>query len=797
MDGLTYRVTRVATSRKGLITGRMVAFIVAGVGLLLAAGGLRLLLLGGSSFYLFAGIVQIVAAASLWRRRASGAWLMLLLAAVTVAWALFEVGADYWGFFPRVFLPAGLALLALAAAARFPGNVMPVRTGIAAVVVAIAMAGTFALAFVPHGVVRNPLGRPFIAAPESEQPVDWSSYGATNAALRYAGFTQVNRDNVARLEPAWTFRSGDAAPGTDESTPLQVGDTLYMCTRNDRIAALDADTGKLRWHYDTGVKPQDWGHCRGVGYYELPNATGAAMGAAQLCERRIYAATIEATLIALDASTGKPCADFGRNGVVDLTEGLGAVEPGFYFQSSAPIIARGRIIIGASVPDNLEIHEPSGVIRAFDARTGKLAWAWDMGHPDWTGEPPPGEHYTLATPNMWSTPAYDDALGLVYVPLGNETPDYFGARRNPASERYNSSVTALDVETGRPRWSVQTAHHDLWDYDVPSQPALVDVPGANGTIIPALLQTTKRGELFLVNRATGEAISRIVEKPAPQRGAVADERLAATQPYSIDMPSIGAERLDERKAWGMTMLDQLYCRISFREQRYDGEFTPPGLDTSLQYPGPLGGLNWGSVAVDPLNHIAYMNDLRMASTRTLIPRSEYAAWKARYPELGLHGHGAGLQAMDGLPYGIMVRLWMSPIGVPCNEPPLGTISAVDLVSHQVLWQVPAGTTKDAGPFGIATHLPMPVGMPAYAGTSLTAGGLLFHAGTQDFYLRAYDAQTGKELWKYALPAGSSATPMTYISPVTHRQYVVISVGGAAHSPKTGDYVMAFALPERK
>ena len=361
---------------------------------------------------------------------------------------------------------------------------------------------------------------------------------------------------------------------------------------------------------------------------------------------------------------------------------------------------------------------------------------------------PRAGHYTRGTPNMWSTPAYDDSLGLVYVPLGNETPDYFGIGRNPASERYNSSITALDIETGRPRWSVQTVHHDLWDYDVPSQPALVDLPDGHGGTVPALLQTTKRGQLFLLNRATGEAISRIVERPVPQNGAVPEERLSHTQPYSVDMPAIGAERLEERNAWGMTTLDQLWCRISFRQHRYDGEFTPIGLDRSLQYPGPLGGLNWGSVSVDPLNHIAFMNDLRMASSRTLVPRSEYAKWAARYPELGLHGHGAGLQAQAGTPYGVFVESWVSPLGVPCNQPPLGTISAVDLVTGKMLWQVPAGTTEHTGPFGIATHMPMPVGMPTYAGTSVTAGGprvLRGHARFLSARLRRADGRGAVEI----------------------------------------------------
>jgi quinate dehydrogenase (quinone) len=786
---------RVDTGQRGARVGRVVGAVIAAVGLALAGGGLWLLMLGGSPYYIVSGIAYGVSGVLLWRRRPTGAWLAVAVFAATVAWALWEVGFNYWALFPRVLLPAGLAFLALLAALRFPANKSWRIAAHAAGLLGLLIGFQFAFAFVPHGIVHTLSSRPFVSTEQSNEPSNWYSYGRTNAGSRYAPFTQINRDNVQALKPVWTFRSGDSGPGVEQNTSLQIGGLIYMCSRSDRLMAIDADSGKIRWRYNSGAEHVDWAHCRGLGYYELPAASGGGTPA-PLCARRIFNATIDARLIAVDALTGKPCADFGQDGVVDLKQGMGVVDPGFYFQSSAPVVARGRIIIGGSVPDNLKVQSPSGVIRAFDARTGALAWAWDMGNPSNTGEPPPGGQYTRATPNMWSTPAYDDSLGLVYVPLGNETPDYFGATRNPASERYSSSITALDIETGRARWSVQTVHHDVWDYDVPSQPALVDVPDGHGGTIPAVLQTTKRGQLFLLNRATGDAISRIVEQPVPQKGAVHEEHLAPTQPYSVDMPAIGTERLTERNAWGMTTLDQLWCRISFKQNRYDGEFTPPGIDPSLQFPGPLGGLNWGSVAIDPQNHIAFMNDLRMASSRTLVPRAEFAKWAARYPQLGLHGHGTGLQAQSGTPYGVYVQAWLSPLGVPCNAPPFGTISAIDLVSHKLLWQVPAGTTEDTGPLGLTTHLPMSLGMPTYAGTTATAGGLLFFAGTQDFYLRAYDTQTGAELWKYRLPVGSSATPMTYVSPKTGRQYVVVSVGGAARSPKTGDYVMAFALPQR-
>jgi quinate dehydrogenase (quinone) len=725
-----------SADRRGIWVGRVLGTVIAAVGALLAGGGLQLAILGGSPYYLLSGVGYVVVAALLWRRRPAGALLALAILVPTLVWAFWEAGVDYWALFPRVLLPAGLTLLALLAALRFPANESRRATTSVAAALALAMAGVFALAFVPHGSVRSAPARAFVPAETFEEPSDWSSYGRTSAGTRYAPFTQINRENVTTLKPVWTFHSGDADPGVDQNTPLQIGDTIYTCSRNDRLAALDADTGAVRWRHESGVEPAIWGHCRGLGYYELPDHARDE-GVASACARRIFNATIDARLIAVDASTGRPCADFGRGGAVDLTQGMGSVKPGFYFQSSAPIVARGLIIIGGSVPDNLESRSPSGVIRAFDARTGELVWAWDMGDPGITRDPPPGGHYTRGTPNLWSTPAYDDALGLVYVPLGNETPDYFGRDRNPASEKYSSSITALDVATGRPRWSVPTVHHDLWDYDVPSQPALVDVPdGRSGGTVPALLQTTKRGQLFLLNRATGEPISRVVERPVPQNGAVPEERLAPTQPYSVDLPALGAQPLNERNLWGMTTLDQLWCRISFRKQRYDGEFTPVGLEPSLQYPGPLGGLNWGSVSVDPLNHIAYLNDLRMGSSRTLIPRAEYAKWTARYPEFGLHGHGAGLQAQSGAPYGVFVETWMSPLGVPCNQPPFGTLSAVDLVSGKLLWQVPAGTSEETGPLGIPSHLPMPIGMPTYAGTSVTAGGVVFFAGTQDFYLRA-------------------------------------------------------------
>lgn len=740
----------------------------------------------GSPYYLIAGFACIVAGAWLWRHRASGTWLLLAVAVLSIPWALWEGGTFYWALFPRLLVPfalASVALLLLPPGPPISGRRWPRAPGVLALLGTVVFLG---LAFVPHGVVAPAADAPYQRAEQGGTASDWLAYGRTESGTRYVPVTQINRGNVDKLEVAWIYRTGETpaektADG-DQNTPLQVGNTLYSCTARGKIAALDGDTGKVRWTFQTEGYAPFWNRCRGLAYYQTP----ADVASGEVCRERIIHTSTVATLIELDAKTGKPCKDFGNGGVVDLKQGMGEVLPGAYFQTSAPLVARDYIIAGGWVVDNQRRGEPSGVVRAFDARTGNLAWAWDLGNPAITGLPPMGETYTRGTPNMWSTASFDDQLGLVYLPLGNETPDYFGMGRNPASNEYSSSLVALDVDTGRLAWKFQTVHHDIWDYDLPSQPALIDLPDGRGGSVPAVLQTTKRGQLFLLDRRTGEPLAEVVEKAVVTSGAVPQETLSPTQPYSVGMPTIGAGQLTEAKMWGMTLFDQLYCRIRFRKLRYSGDFTPIGLTEAIQQPGNLGGLNWGSVSYDPVNQIAYLNDIRIPSIYRLVSRDEYDDWTAS-------GHGPSPQL--GTPYGMTTQLWMSPLGVPCVQPPFGTITAVDLDTREVLWQRPAGTAEELGPLGINLHLPMPIGMPSYAGTMTTAGGLVFFAGFQDDYLRAYDAQTGAKLWEHPLPVGSSATPMSYVSPETGTQYVVISAGGAGNSPDRGDYVIAFALPK--
>jgi quinate dehydrogenase (quinone) len=448
---------------------------------------------------------------------------------------------------------------------------------------------------------------------------------------------------------------------------------------------------------------------------------------------------------------------------------------------------RNLVIVGGLVRDNYEINEPSGVVRAFDVRTGALVWAWDVGNPGRSGAPPAGETYTRATPNVWSTPSFDDALGLVYLPTGNATPDLWGAHRSEADERYSSSIVALDVATGRVRWSFQTVHHDLWDYDVPAQPTLYDVPDGHGGTVPALIQTTKRGQIFMLDRRTGTPIAEVEEGAVTQQGVVADDHLSPTQPYSVGMPALGAERLTESRMWGATLLDRLVCRIEFRKARYDGDFTPPGTTPAIQYPSWLGGVNRGSVSI--AKNLGYMivNDTRVPVTNQLIPRAEYDA--AKHAD-GTEGSGA---PQYGTPWGVKQAQFLSPLGVPCQEPPYGAISAIDLATHRIVWSMPLGTLQDSGPWASpCTCRSRSACLPSVVRSRRLRAWCSWRELRTTVSVRL---TCGHELWKGRLPLGAETTPITYVSPRSGRQFVAISAGGNLAQKRRGDYIFAFALPK--
>jgi quinate dehydrogenase (quinone) len=619
---------------------------------------------------------------------------------------------------------------------------------------------------------------------------EWRDYGGTTAGRRFAALDQINKQNVDRLTVAWTFRTGESAhsnparrsrlhgkpgltPATvdtqDQNTPIQVGNSLYLCTPHNVVIAIEADTGRPLWRFDPHASAPGWQRCRGVAYHEGPVSPGRSKGAG--CNAQIFVATNDARLIALDARNGRPCKDFGVAGTVDLTRDLGPVKRGDYSVTAAPLVAGNHVVIGGRVVDNQGYNVPGGVVRAFDASSGSLVWAFDSGNPAITTVPPTGQSYSRGSPNVWSALAYDPKLRLIYLPTANPAPDRSGKRRTALDEAYGSSVVALDARDGRPRWKFQTVHHDLWDYDVPSQPLLIDLPDGRGRMRPALVQTTKTGQIFVLDRVNGLPIARVVERPVPRIGG-AKERHARTQPFSVGMPQIGMATLRETDMWGVTPIDQMLCRIAFRRMRYAGPFTPPGHDVSLSYPGPLGGMNWGSAAVDEGNHILIVNDSRIGYWLKL---------------------GAESSTSDNGKFPVFEDRFVSVLGLPCQAPPYGTLSGVDLINGKLLWQIPIGTVEDYKVRKIPLGLSIPIGMPSLGGPMVTQAGLVFFAGAEDHYLRAIDIGTGRERWKGRIPVGAQATPMTYVSPRSGRQYVVISAGGARTSSDRGDYVVAFAL----
>lgn len=780
---------------------RIFATLLFIVGLTLALGGGRLVTLGGSFYYLIAGAALIASAIGLWRGQLWGASLYGILTLGTVVWAIAEAGFDGWALAPRIlpFLVLGLFLLRPETRRALLGRkLQPLHTSW------ISWAALSSLIAIGVGVgLRTPYpSKPFpqAATNDSSMPGDWQHWGGSAAGRRYAAFDQIDPANVSKLAVAWTYRTG--AGGAFKATPLQIGDTLYVCLAGNIITALDSATGTERWRFDPQLKDSKVGFtttCRGVTYYKAPSARSE-------CSERILTATTDARLIAVDAATGRRCPGFGTNGEISLLTGMGDVKPGFYYVTSPPTMASGVAVLGGWVADNVETQEPSGVIRGFDPISGRMLWAWDIGRTEPVTELAPDETFTRGTPNAWSVFSADDELGMVYIPTGNATPDYYGGHRSPESERFASSVVALDAKSGTLRWSFQTTHHDIWDYDVPSQPVLVDfVPEGATDKVRALVAPTKRGELFLLDRATGQPLAEVEERPVPQTD-VPDEWTSKTQPFSVGMPGFNREPLTEARMWGITPIDQMLCRIQFRRLRYEGPLTPPSLNGSIQFPGFAGGMNWGSVAVDESHDVVIVNVLQFANHVQLFPRTD--ANKDKWL-----GFGGGHQF--GTPYAAFTTPFLSAIFVPCQQPPYGEIAAVDLRTRSVIWRRPLGSANELGPLGLKFKLPIPMGVPYSGGTVVTKGGLVFMGGTMDRRFRALELSTGKVLWSDVLPNNAQATPMSYVSPQNGKQYVVIAVpavdtpedshvaepeaqSGAGKTPppaSAGGWLIAYALPE--
>lgn len=608
----------------------------------------------------------------------------------------------------------------------------------------------------------------------------WGFYGGDAGGQRFSPATQITPANVKGLTQAWAWSSGDLATkgaalerSAFEATPILAEGRLYVCTPFNAVAALDPETGRELWRRDPQIDttlhyPNDF-VCRGVAFWRDPEAP-----ADQPCAARILAATNDRRLIALDAATGQACAGFGQGGTVDVAAGVTMRRPAGMQITSAPVIVRGMVIVGSSIDDNQAVDEVRGTVRAYDVRTGAPRWSFDpLGRA--------GDGYRAGAANVWAPMSTDEARGLVFLPTSSASPDFYGAERK-GDGRDANSVVALDAETGRLAWAFQTTHHDVWDYDVPAQPTLATVTW-RGVARTAVLQPTKQGLLFTLDRETGVPVIPVEERPVPQGGAPG-EVLSPTQPFPVAPAPLSPSTITPEQAYGLTPWDRAACRKLIAGARHGGLYTPPTPGGTLIYPFTGGGVNWGGLAFDPGRNVVIVNTSSALHRVTLIPADKVAAADRAEPD-------AEISPQTGTRYGMKRETLLSPLGLPCNPPPWGVLHAIDMRDGKVLWEVPLGTTRDLAPG--SQWFARGVGTPNFGGPIITGSGLVFIGAAMDDYLRAFDVGSGKELWKGRLPAGGQATPMTYV--YKGRQYVVIAAGGHGKSgTRRGDQLVAFALP---
>ncbi|HET9305481.1 MAG TPA: pyrroloquinoline quinone-dependent dehydrogenase [Candidatus Sulfotelmatobacter sp.] len=625
-----------------------------------------------------------------------------------------------------------------------------------------------------------------VPLPAQINDTDWPNYGNDPGGMRYSPLSQINRDNVSKLKLAWTFHTGDISDGTHnrrrsgfEATPILVDGTLFFTTGFNRIIALDPETGWQRWAYDPQVDlTLDYGDGlinRGVSTWLDPNAASA-----QPCHRRLYEATLDARLVALDAATGKPCMDFGDHGKVNLRNVPG-YRSGWYHMTSPPAVIDDLVIVGSAINDNARAAMPAGVVRAFDARTGKLRWSWDpiplTTAPAADGKPAEPQ---VGAANAWSIMTVDPARDLVFIPTGSASPDYYGGLR-PGDNKWANSVVALRAKTGEVAWGFQLVHHDLWDYDSAAPPLLATLQ-RGGEKIPVVIQGNKTGNLFVLHRDSGKPIFPVEERPVPNSD-VPGEQASATQPFPLAPPALALQKISVDDAWGPTPGDLGFCRKQIAGLRHDGIFTPPSLQGTIETPGVLGGMTWSGYAFDPQRSLLVTNTNNMPTKVKLIPQADFSKDEARTED-------GEYSPQTGAPYGLFRRFIQSPSDMPCVAPPWGSLIAVDLNEGKIRWKVPLGSMLDFG----GKQPPIPPGSLSLGGPIATAGGLVFIGGTFDPYFRAFDIETGKELWKAQLPDSGHATPMTFA--LHGKQYVVIAAGGhdKISEETPGDALVAFALP---
>jgi quinoprotein glucose dehydrogenase len=626
----------------------------------------------------------------------------------------------------------------------------------------------------------------------------WPFWGGDTGGTRFSPLTQITPQNVDQLKVAWVYHTHDfpaerkdATQTTFEANPIIDNDTLYFCSGLSRAFAIDATTGKEKWVYDS--KPnleRVWSStCRGVAIWKSEKDEGA-------CSKRIFMGTVDGRMVGLDATTGKPCEDFGNHGVINLNDGIGDVEPGEMHMTSPPTVINDVVVQGALVWDNHRVDSPGGVIRAWDVHTGKVRWAFDPvppgSPPPQTFGAPPEQKYYRGTPNAWGIFSTDPQRNLIFIPFGGAGPDFVGGLRRRFGfdlDYYANALVALDATTGKVAWFFSAVHHDLWDYDLAAQPVLIDVEKDGGNI-PAIALATKMGMLFILNRDTGKPVYPVEERPVPQTD-VSGEYTSPTQPFPTFPKPLHPLGLTVDDAWGFTFYDRNACRKKIEASANRGMYTPPSLKHNIEYPGVAGGQDWGGLAYDAKNKLLVMPQSKVIAWNQLIPREQHPDTNAGKESLYM-----GYSPNTGTPYIVKHEILLSPFGVPCIAPPWGTIFAVSLDSGEKIWEKPFGTTRDMVPGLSALPLGLNFGLPSAGGPIITASGLVFIGAAMDNYIRAYDIHTGQELWRARLPAGGQATPITYRLHKDGKQFVVIAAGGHASMGTTpGDSLMAFVLPD--
>ena len=622
--------------------------------------------------------------------------------------------------------------------------------------------------------------------PVSQDRSGWTHYGGDAGGSRYSSATQITRENVRSLKKAWEYHTGDAdrpeeqrGSSATEGTPILVEDSLIFCTPFNEIIALDPASGEEKWRFNSEInleqRPANQFVCRGVAYWRGARGGGA-------CATRILMGTNDGRLVAIDAKTGAACDGFGEGGAIAIDPGMDLLWPGEFQFTSPPVVLGDTVVVGSSISDNARVVAPSGVVRAYDVRTGAPKWTFDpiprsadaANAADWEGASPPQEGHA----NVWAPMAVDEARGLVFLPTSSPSPDFYGGLR-PGDNRYANSVVALNGETGEVAWAFQTVHHDVWDYDLPAQPGLYTV-WIDGNARDVVAQAAKTGLVFVLDRDSGEPVLPVTETPVLQDGAPG-EVLSLTQPMP-SIPPVVPNRVSPDDAFGLTWFDRRACRQAIANARAEGLYTPPSVQGTLVYPANLGGANWGGTAYDEERNLLVVNMSNIAHLVRLIPADEVAAATEVF-------HDSEIAPQTGAPFGMQRDPFLSPLGLPCTPPPWGVIAGIDIAAGEIVWRKRFGTTRD-----IAAGLAVPLGVPNVGGPVVTAGDLVFIGAAMDNYLRAFDVDTGNELWKGRLPAGGQATPMTYEH--NGKQYVVIYAGGQARmGTKIGDSLVAFALPE--